>query len=76
MTHLVSRSCTTKVLTPYFLPSMTSWAKTAQWVAVEAAPPIHHLVAYRCGVWMMNSSLCGSNVAVVSIPATLEPWAS
>lgn len=41
----MSRSWTMNVLTPCFLPFITSWANTAQCVAVEAAPPIHHLVA-------------------------------
>ena len=39
---LGSRSGTMNVLVPYVLPLMTSCAKTAQWVAVDAAPPIHH----------------------------------
>lgn len=29
-----------------------------------------------CGVWMTISSVLMSNVAVVSSPATLDPWAS
>ena len=36
------------------------------WVAVWAAPPIHHLVAVSVGVLMTNSSEAGSKVAVVS----------
>lgn len=37
-THLTSRSCTTNVLTPCFLPLTINCAKTAQCVAVDAAP--------------------------------------
>jgi len=50
--------------------------KSYAWVAVLAAPAIHHFVAVGVGVLMMNSSVCRSKTAVVSMPATFEPCPS
>lgn len=56
------------------LPSMISLAKTMAWVAKHPRSPGHHFAALMVGVWMMNSSVSLSKVAVVSRPAMSEPW--
>jgi len=38
--------------------------------------PIHHLLAVRCGEWMVKVLSSAFQVAVVSSPRTLEPWPS
>ena len=70
----ISRNYTINGMTPYELSSIINFAKTTECVAKHPIPPGHHLVAYKFGVCMMNSSVFSSNVAVVSRLETSDPW--
>ena len=59
-----------KAWTPRSLPLLIKRAMSAMCVAAKPRAPGQNLVEERVGEWMMNSSVCVSNVAVVSIPLT------
>ena len=58
---------------PWFLPSISNWAKHAHHLACTAELVIQYFCATVEGVLMMNSSASLSNVAVVSISTALLP---
>ncbi len=68
-----SRTGTTKACTPCVSPCVISWAKTTATRPSRAALPMYSLRADSSGVVMTNSSVAGSNVAVVRREATSEP---
>ena len=49
-------------------------ANTTAWLAKKAMSPGQYLVAVLVGVWITNSSVVLSSVAVVSRAATFDPW--
>lgn len=51
-------SGTTNPWTPLDFPSMMSWQKTIEMVALLAAPPIQNFIASRLGVLRMNCLAC------------------
>lgn len=71
--HLIG---TTKIWIPYLFPSTISWAYVTTCVAVIPMSDPHHFVAPRFGVWMMNSFVDLSKVAVVSRLFTSDPCAN
>ena len=58
---------------PWFVPSMSSCAKTADHLACTAELVIQYFWATVVGVLITNSSVCLSKVAVVSISTALLP---
>ena len=71
-----SLSGTIKQWIPYELPSITSLANKAACVVKRPSSPGQNFVAVGVGVWIMNSSVVMSRVAVVSSPITSDPWPS
>ena len=55
---------------------MINLAKTTAWLANMPMSPGQYLVAVIEGVWITNSSVLLSKVAVVSRAATFDPWPS
>jgi len=68
-----SRNGTIKQCMPYCCPSIINFAKTAACVVNRPKSPGHIFVDVSVGVFMMNSSVFLSRVAVVSSPITSEP---
>lgn len=73
---VVSRIYTKNGAIPYLFPSIHNWAIMMMWLANKPRSPGQNLVAIRDGVWMINSSVASSKVAVVIRLAMSDPCPS
>lgn len=69
----LDRIYTKNAFTPYLFSPTINYAKTIACVELSPRSPGHIFVAEMVGVWITNSSVSVSSVAVVSRPATLDP---